>query len=70
MTLKQLFKHQLTIKWKINYCHTGKDCWCRIIIPEKEILHEEKPWIIVGSGSIGEDLAKHIVKTHNKFLST
>ena len=60
----------LKVKWKVSLCtHQGKECWCRIIEPLKDIKDKDDTEIyIVSSGCISKIHAEHIVKLHNTHL--
>lgn len=56
-------------KWKTKTCQQGKACWCRMIIPVKEILYDgggSEGLYIAGSGELNKRAAEYIVKLHNK----
>lgn len=60
----------LKTKWKIAFCTSGAECWCRMIIPDKEIYDKDGNEIYVaGSGCIPTIYAEHIVKLHNNSLT-
>lgn len=52
----------LNVRWKIETCNSGTDCWCRLIVPETP---EDVGDYVIGDGSIGADVAEHLVKLHN-----
>lgn len=52
----------LNVRWKIETCNSGTDCWCRLIVPETP---EDDGDYVIGDGSIGADVAEHLVKLHN-----
>ena len=47
----------------------GESCWCRMVVPETEILDEiGLPIHVIKSASIDKELAEYIVKMHNNNL--
>ena len=52
-------------KWKTEPCHSGTDCWCRLI--STEIDHGPES-LIVSFGALNTENAEHIVKIHNEWL--
>lgn len=70
LTYEQATDLCLKSRWKISFCKEGKDCWCRLIVPEEAITDKDGNEIyIVGSGSIPTVYAEHVVKLHNEFIS-
>jgi hypothetical protein len=66
MTYEEAQQKALTVKWKATPCSQGEDCWCRIIEPEEKIIYDEdEEYYIVGSGSIPQKEAEHLVELHN-----
>jgi len=55
----------LKLKWKTEICHTGKGCWCRLVVP---IGSSDKEDYIIPSGSVSKREAEHIVKAHNEYI--
>lgn len=50
-------------KWYVTECFSGESCWCRTIVTDPS--SDELEDCIVPSGSIGKDVAQHIVELHN-----
>lgn len=71
---KEALEKSLTARWKVEPCHQGESCWCRMIVPEEDIVWQsfhagpDEEFYLVGSGSIGKEVAEHIVKIHNQSL--
>ena len=60
----------LKTKWEVMPCNSGEDCWCRLIVPETEIVDKDGNEIyIAGSGCVPKVYAEHIVKLHNESLN-
>ena len=74
MDYDQAEKLALKTPWKIDTCHVGESCWCRIIVPETTINYQhikdgmEDEYYIIGDGAINEDMANYIVELHNQKL--
>ena len=69
MKYEEVQQKALTIKWKTTPCHQGEECWCRVIEPTEPILYDDnEEYYIVGSGSIPQLEAEHLVELHNKNL--
>lgn len=69
MSYEEAIKHSLTVPWKAVVCPTGRSCWCRMIVPEEELLDNKGEEIyIAGAAVIHKEHAEHIVKLHNESL--
>ena len=73
MNYDQAKEMSFLVQWKTSECFSGKDCWCRIIVPVEPILynHEESPdikheYVIVDAGALDQETAEYIVKRHNE----
>lgn len=73
MNYDQAKELSFLVPWKTAECFSGKDCWCRIIVPIEPILysHEESPdveheYVIVDAGALDEETAEYMVKLHNE----
>lgn len=40
MTHEEAKKKSFEVKWKTKPCHSGEECWCRIIVPETPIVYD------------------------------
>ena len=49
--------------WKIDLCHQGESCWCRMI---SSLGGEEGD--VISSGELSKEISEHIVELHNKSL--
>lgn len=62
-------------KWKIDTCNAGAKCWCRMIILKDKAIDKRdngdapETIFISPSGCLPKNIARHIVKLHNKYLS-
>jgi hypothetical protein len=71
MTYKEAEIYSKKVKWKVDYCNTGKECWCRVISPIEEINTEDGDSIrIINSGALSKTYARHIVKLHNNYIDS
>lgn len=56
------------LPWKVETCHTGEDCWCRLIKHSEEgwenIDDLDEPYVNI-AGSIPKDDVEFIVKACN-----
>lgn len=72
MTYKEAKEKAKVVRWKVDICHTGEDCWCRIIVPEEPIeydYHNDKEtYEIVSAGAIDREFAEQIVSEHNALI--
>ena len=60
----------LTVKWKTDICHTGEDCWCRLIVPVEPTQYEDgDDAYIVPDGCISKQEAEYLVELHNKSIA-
>lgn len=66
MSQEEFNKIALTNKWKIGYCHSGEECWCRLIIVEG--IPDDCDFFINPSASLNKEIAEYIVNLHNNFL--
>lgn len=74
MTYEQAQEKSLTVPWKVVTCHQGESCWCRMIEPLEPIYWQmengdPEEYDLVGSGSIGKELAEYLVNLHNQTLN-
>lgn len=79
MNYEEARKHSFNIPWKLDVCHVGEKCWCRLILPTEEIKYihvykdtgleteEEIEWIIP-DGSIDKETAEYFVDLHHERL--
>lgn len=77
----EAIKYALSIPWRMDVCHVGKDCWCRVIKTVEDFEYQEQvgdliqdynfneDYGIVGDGSICEEIAQHLVSMHNDNIS-
>ena len=72
MDYKEAQELSLKVRWKTELCHTGEECWCRVITTETPLVYEDRgvkdEIYIAPSGSIMKDHAEHIVELHNLSL--
>jgi hypothetical protein len=72
MTHEEAYNKALKVKWKVEPCFSGEDCWCRIIVPDEPINYGSdnvEEVCIVSSASINKQMAKHIVNIHNQYIN-
>jgi len=72
MTHEEAYNKALEVKWKVEPCFSGEDCWCRIIMPSEPINYgpdNVEEVYIVSSASINKQMAEHIVNVHNKSIN-
>ena len=66
MNYKEAILYSIKVKWKVDVCAQGEECWCRIIVPEKPIENsDDEDVYIIGQGVMDKEHAEHIVKLHN-----
>lgn len=71
LTYDEATEHCLNVRWKVTPCDSGEECWCRLIVPEYEIIDKDGNDIyIVGSGCMEKIYAEHIVKLHNMSIDS
>jgi hypothetical protein len=71
MTHEEAYNKVLEVKWKVEPCFSGEDCWCRIITPNEPIKYgpdDVEEVYIVSSAAINKQIAEHIVSIHNQSL--
>jgi hypothetical protein len=66
--MKDWEQELLKVEWKVELCHTGESCWCRIIVPKIPVFYREEEMTICDAGSISKEVAEHLVKLHNNSL--
>jgi hypothetical protein len=70
MTYQEALEKSLNVRWKTKTCPSGPDCWCRLIVPEEEIVDSDGNDVyIAGSASLHYLHAEHIVQIHNESLN-
>lgn len=78
MNYEEAVKYSFSIPWKLDVCHVGEKCWCRIILPTEVIKYTHKystgeeteqeiEWIIP-DGSIDKETAEYFVDLHHEKL--
>lgn len=72
-TFEEARDYSFNVRWKVETCFSGENCWCRIVVPEKPITFKyeqdreyEEEFQIISDGSVDKETAEHIVKIHNK----
>ena len=75
MNYQQAKQKVLSVPWKTDICHSGENCWCRIIRPTETPEYIRKsngePHVldsIIDYGSVDKETAEYIVNLHNSFL--
>lgn len=69
MTYSEALQKALTVKWKITLCHTGEECWCRMIEPEEKIEDDDGNEVYIAPAACLSAIhAEHIVKLHNEYI--
>lgn len=63
MNYDQAKELSFLVPWKTSECFSGKECWCRIIVPIEPILysHDESPdieheYVIVDAGALDQEM--------------
>ena len=70
MTYSEFFETAKVKPWKVIPCHSGTECWCRIIeVCDLERSNDEDSYIN-NSGSIPKEFAEYIVNLHNQNLKS
>jgi hypothetical protein len=75
MNYEEAIQKSLTVKWKVDTCSQGEQCWCRVIKCEEPLMFKEKEYLdedeyyIVGTGDLNKETAEHIVKIHNQTIN-
>lgn len=71
-TFEEARDYSFNVRWKVETCFSGEDCWCRTVVPEKPITFKykdreyEEEFQIISDGSIDKETAEYIVKIHNE----
>ena len=71
MTYEEAQQLALKVRWKTVTCLAGEECWCRIVVPEKDILYgddNDEEFYIAASGALPTMFAEDMVKNHNDSL--
>ena len=66
MTYSEFFQIAKDKPWKVIPCHSGTECWCRIITTEEPIVGDDEELNITSWGSISTEFAEYLVELHNK----
>ena len=72
MTHEEAYDKATKVKWKVEPCFSGEECWCRLIVPDEIINYgpdNVEEVYIVGSASINKKMAEHIVNIHNQYIN-
>lgn len=69
MTYKEALEQVKNVEWKTSICHSGEECWCRVIEPSEPLTDDDGNEIYIAtSGSIHKEHAEYIVNLHNEKL--
>lgn len=69
MTYTEAKEYSLKVKWKLTKCSVGNNCWCRAVMPKKNINYGKYSKItVIEAGCIKKIYAEHIVKVHNFYI--
>ena len=74
MDYTEAIQKSLTVKWVVDTCSQGEQCWCRIIRCEEPLMYKEREdsdeeeYCPVRAGEVGRDTVEHIVKLHNESI--
>lgn len=75
MNYEQAKQKIFNLPWKIDVCHSGEDCWCRLIRPAEGVEYIRKSNkesaildCIIDWGSIDKETAEYIIDLHNRHL--
>lgn len=72
MTYEEAIEKAVYVKWKIDTCDQGEQCWCRIIKCEEPMMYKEhegdyeQEYYVVGPGQVHKETIGHIVVIHNE----
>lgn len=70
MTYEEALSKTKSVNWKTEACNSGEDCWCRLIVPEVDIIEDcDEVVIISPSGCVSEELARYIVELQNNHIA-
>lgn len=72
LSYEEAHKKSLEIRWKLDTCNSGEECWCRLIIPETPIIYDfggrPTEFYIVGDAALDKETAEYLINLHNKSL--
>jgi len=78
MTYDEAEEKALNMKWVMDTCSQGEECWCRIIKPVEPVKynntrHGETDWLeeywIVRPGELNKKIAERIIEDHNVIVA-
>lgn len=70
MTYSEFFEIAKDKPWKAIPCHSGTECWCRIITVEDFERPDNEDSHISSWGSISKEFAEYLVELHNQTLES
>ncbi|MDC0008902.1 hypothetical protein OAE73_00915 [bacterium] len=76
MKYQEAIEKSLNVKWKVDVCSQGEQCWCRVIKCEEPIFFKEnddsddEEYYVVNSGELNKETVEHFVSLHNKTFNT
>ena len=80
MNYQEAIEKSLTVKWKVDTCGQGEQCWCRVIKCEEPIFFKEndeayddsdaEEFYVSKSGELLKEIVEHIVNIHNETIDT
>lgn len=73
MNYEDAIKLSFSVPWKIEECLSGKECWCRGVVPAEPILFKlnesaakEEELTIIDYAVVPKEYAEYFVELHNK----
>ena len=76
MNYQEAIEKSLTVKWKVDTCGHGIQCWCRVVKCEEPIFFKEnddsddEEYYVVNSGRLNKETVEHFVSLHNETFNT
>ena len=69
MTHEEIKEKSFKLEWKVSDCHSGPDCWCKVIKLKEPLFDDEGyEYEVIRDASVNDEMAQHIVKLHNESL--
>ena len=73
MDYSEAIEKSFTVKWVVDTCPQGEQCWCRMVRCEPAIIYKDRDiedeYYPIHAGEVGSETVEHIVKLHNEKIN-
>jgi len=70
MNYNEAEEKSLQVEWVTQVCHSGEECWCRMITTKEPLIYDEdEVFYISQSGQLTKEVAEYLVNLHNEKIN-